>query len=97
MRKTLAAFVLSPLSPHPLTVRPEVDTADHVYEMAVQNPGEATSAVVDGQVLARLQTCDRVRVEQAEPTFQLIEVPGHNYYRTLREKLGWGGQFEKRS
>ena len=97
LRKSLPAFVISPISPHTLTVRPVVDTADHVYEMAVQNPGEATSAVVDGQVLAGLQPQDRVRVEQAKPTFQLIEVPGHNYYRTLREKLGWGGQFEKRS
>ena len=97
LRKNLPAFVISPISPHTLTVRPVVDTADRVYEMAVQNPGEATSAVVDGQLLSALQASDRVRVEQAEPRFQLIEVPGHNYYRTLREKLGWGGQFEKRS
>ncbi len=94
LRKNLPAFVLSPISPHTLTVRPVVDTADRVYEMAVLNPGEATSAVVDGQLLASLKTSDRVRVEQAEPKFQLIEVPGHNYYRTLREKLGWGGQFD---
>lgn len=97
LRKNLRAFVVSPISPHTLTVRPVVDTAQRVYEMEVQNPGEATSAVVDGQPLIRLQAFDRVRVEQAEPEFQLIEVPGHNYYRTLREKLGWGGQFEKRA
>jgi len=96
LRKSLQAFVLSPISPHTLTVRPVVDTAEQVYEMAVQNPGEATSAVVDGQVLASLKTSDRVRVEQAEPKFQLIEVPGHNYYRTLREKLGWGGQIDNK-
>jgi NAD+ kinase len=92
LRKNLEAFVISPISPHTLTVRPVVDTADRVYEMAVQVPGEATSAVVDGQILARLQPGDRVRVARAAPRFQLIEVPGHNYYRTLREKLGWGGQ-----
>lgn len=92
VRKSLPAFVISPISPHTLTVRPVVDSADRMYEMSVTSPGEATSAVVDGQLLAKLQSNDRVRVRQAEPTFQLIEVPGHEYYRTLRVKLGWGGQ-----
>jgi NAD+ kinase len=96
LRKTLSAFVISPISPHTLTVRPVVDTADRVYEIAVQNPGETTSAVVDGQILAHLQSRDRVRVERATPKFQTIEVPGHNYYRTLREKLGWGGRIESK-
>ena len=96
LRKNLPAFVISPISPHTLTVRPVVDTADRTYEMEVKNPGEATSAVVDGQLLAKLKPSDRVRVEQAEPKFQMIQVPGHNYYRTLREKLGWGGQFSSK-
>ncbi len=75
-------------------MRPVVDSDEHVYEMAVNNPGEATSAVVDGRVLASLEPQDRVRVERADSRFQLIEVPGHNYYRTLHDKLGWGGQIE---
>jgi hypothetical protein len=24
----------------------------------------------------------------------MVEVRGRNYYRTLREKLGWGGDFK---
>ena len=96
LRNNLAAFVISPISPHTLTVRPVVDTADRVYEMEVPEPSEATSAVVDGQVLAKLQPGDRVRVTKAPSPFQTIEVPGNNYYRTLREKLGWGGEFNKK-
>jgi NAD+ kinase len=95
LRKNLSAFVISSISPHTLTVRPVVDTADRVYEIAVTNPGDATSAVVDGQILAKLEATDRVRIERAEPRFKTIEVPGHNYYRTLREKLGWGGRMIK--
>jgi NAD+ kinase len=95
LRKNLQAFVISPISPHTLTVRPVVDTADHVYEMVVRQPNEATSVVVDGRVLCRLTPEDRVRVQRAEPTFKMIEVSGHSYYRTLREKLGWGGTIIK--
>jgi hypothetical protein len=30
-------------------------------------------------------------VRRAEPRFTLVEIGGHGYYRTLREKLAWGG------
>ncbi len=92
LRKDLQAFVISPISPHTLTVRPVVDTADRVYEAAVRDPNETTSVVVDGRTICRLRGHDRVRVERAVPTFKLVEVAGHNDYRTLREKLGWGGR-----
>jgi NAD+ kinase len=59
--------------------------------MVVHRPHAATSVVVDGDVAHRLDPDDRVRVTRALPSFQLVEVSGHGYYRTLREKLGWGG------
>lgn len=91
LRKTLAAFVICPICPHTLTVRPVVDAAERVYEIVVPQPHEGTSVVVDGRPVWRLTAADRVRVVRAEPTFQLIEVPGQSYYRTLRDKLGWAG------
>ena len=96
LRKTLRAFVISPISPHTLTNRPVVDSADRVYELVVTKPAEATSVVVDGRVLCTLQAGDRVRLEPAAEQFKLVNAPGHSYYRTLREKLGWGGQIQGR-
>ncbi|MCA9120760.1 MAG: NAD(+)/NADH kinase [Planctomycetaceae bacterium] len=97
LRKSLQAFVISPISPHTLTVRPVVDSAEHVYEAVVRQPNETTSVVVDGRTICNLTAKDRVRVTRAESTFQLVEVHGRNYYRTLREKLGWGGDIERRT
>jgi NAD+ kinase len=91
LRKDLQAFVISPISPHTLTNRPVVDSADRVYELIVPRPHAGTAVVVDGRVLCSLQPGDRVRVERAKPQFKLVEVAGRGYYRTLREKLGWGG------
>jgi NAD+ kinase len=91
LRKTLAAFVICPICPHTLTVRPVVDTADRVYEVVVPQPNEGTTVVVDGRPLWKLSSRDRVRVVRAEPTFKLLEVRGQSYYRTLRDKLGWAG------
>jgi NAD+ kinase len=92
VRKDLQAFVICPISPHTLTNRPVVDTADRTYELVVTNPNSGSGVVADGCWLTSLEPNDRVRVRRAEATFRLVEVAGHGYYRTLREKLGWGGR-----
>ncbi len=92
LRKSLQAFVISPISPHTLTNRPVVDSAEHVYELVVPQPHDGTSLVVDGQMVCGLAPDDRVRIERSQARFKLVEVSGHGYYRTLREKLGWGGR-----
>ena len=97
LQKNLQAFVICPLSPHTLTVRPLVDTADHRFEMVVERPHAKTAVVVDGRQLHTLSSADRVCVRRAEPRFKMVEVPGHSYYRTLREKLGWGGNIAAKS
>lgn len=91
IRKDLKAFVIAPISPHTLTVRPIVDTADRVYEMLLGRTDGAAAVVLDGKLIHELRTGESVQVRQAEATFRLIEVPGQGYYATLREKLGWSG------
>jgi NAD+ kinase len=94
LRKDLQAFVISPINPHTLTNRPVVDSADRVYEIEVPPPQTGAAVVIDGQVIEELEPGDRLRIVRAEPRFKLVEVPGHGYYRTLREKLGWGGSLK---
>ncbi|MEN1681178.1 MAG: NAD(+)/NADH kinase [Planctomycetota bacterium] len=95
LRKDLEAFVISPINPHTLTVRPVVDTADRVYEAVVQDPNPGTRLLVDGQVVGPLTPGDRVRVERSQAVFQLIETQPGGYYGTLQEKLGWGRRLRK--
>jgi len=92
LRKDLDALVICPISPHTLSNRPVVDSADRLYELRVLNPQPNTSLVIDGRTVSQLQQSHRIYVRRAEPRFQLVTAPGHSYYRTLREKLGWGGQ-----
>lgn len=91
LRKDLQAFVISPISPHALTNRPVVDSADRTYELVAPRPHAGTAVVIDGRMFASLEADDRVRIQRASPRFKLVEVPGHSYYRTLRHKLGWSG------
>jgi NAD+ kinase len=92
LRNNMQALVIVPISPHTLTHRPVVDSADRTIELAVPKPHEGTSLIVDGRVLGTLQPEDRVRIVRSEARFQMVEVRGQSYYRTLHDKLGWGGQ-----
>jgi NAD+ kinase len=97
LRQELQAFVISPISPHTLTNRPVVDSADRVYELVVPHPHVGTSLVADGRLVCALEAADRVRVERSEARFQLVALPGRSYYHTLCEKLGWGGRLNRKS
>jgi NAD+ kinase len=90
----LQAFVISPINAHTLTNRPVVDSAERVYELRVPAPLEGTALVVDGKILCHPESTDRIRITRSDAQFQLIEIAGYGYYRTLREKLGWGGRLK---
>ena len=68
-----------------------VDSADTKIELRVVQPNESTNAVVDGRIMIGIQAGDRIVVERADLSFQMLSVKGEDDYRALREKLGWGG------
>ncbi|MFN3191822.1 MAG: NAD(+)/NADH kinase [Aureliella sp.] len=95
LHRRLQAVVISPISPHTLTMRPVVDRADRVFEMFVRQGHETVSAVFDGRVLGPLREGDCYRISRAPVSFQMLRIPSKNEYGTLREKLGWGGNLRK--
>jgi len=91
VRKELDAFVFTPLNPHTLTNRTVIDSATRRYELLVPRPNEGSACVVDGRLIASLIAGDRVQVRRADPRFTLVETHTRSFYRTLRDKLHWGG------
>lgn len=86
-----AMFVVTPICAHTLTQRPLVDDATHkVYEMVPLGQGIATTLVIDGQVQVPITCGDRVTVRRGKAPFPMVRLPGYSFYRTLRDKLGWG-------
>ena len=82
-------FVVTPLAPHTLTQRPLVDGTHKVYEMTPRGDGPIY-LVIDGQVQVPISTGDRVSVRRGVTPFPMVRLPGYSFYRTLRDKLGWG-------
>jgi NAD+ kinase len=86
----LAVFVITPICPHTLTYRPVVDSADKVYTVTVLDATSDPALIIDGQESIPVTPEHRVTVRRAPVSFQLVKVPGHSYYQTLRDKLRWG-------
>jgi NAD+ kinase len=85
----LQAFALTPISPHSLTTRPLVESADKVYTIRLMQARGAW-LVIDGQEQLPLTLDHRITVRRAPVRFRLVKVPGHSYFHTLRDKLHWG-------
>lgn len=92
LRQDLQAFVVTPICPHTLTVRPVIDDADSLYELTVPRSVEGVMLVVDGQIKVPFRAGDRAVIRKADVSFQLARIPGHSFYGTLHRKLGWTGQ-----
>lgn len=93
LRRDLNAVVISPISPHALCYRPVVDSASRVYELRVLN--RPVFVVIDGDSNLTMLPGDRVVVQKAPTAAKIVRIPGKNYYKTLREKLGWSGSVEE--
>lgn len=83
-------FVVTPICPHTLTQRPLVDEAHKVYELIPRGDAIRMFLVIDGQVQLPLGAGDRVSVRRGTTPFPMLRLPGHSFYRTLRDKLAWG-------
>jgi NAD+ kinase len=96
LRQELPVFVITPICPHTLTVRPIVESADRTFRLSVKDAPPGVMVVIDGQLSRPLLSGEHIKVRRANPTLKLIRLPGHSYYGVLHRKLGWQGQLDYR-
>jgi len=82
-------FVITPVSPHNLTVRPIVvpDTS----EISFQIEGRSRRFLVSlDSRIASVDSSAHLLVKKADFGVNLIQLEGQHYFKTLRQKLNWG-------
>lgn len=87
---TLPVVLLTPISPHTLSMRPVVVPETSTIAMTLGSRDEEVYLTLDGQEGTRLMGGDRVVVTAAESKALLARVDGQTHYDALRSKLGWG-------
>lgn len=85
-------IVVTPVSPHSLTSKSVVFSAEDEIEIEIvpkrKSQKEEAFATFDGRGYEELQLEDRVRIRRAPKTTRLIKIDQTSFYEILRSKMG---------
>lgn len=87
----LQAVVVTPISPHTISNRPIVLTPHQELQVQYLSDSDSIEVTADGMATHPLETGEVVRIRESDRKFKLISLARHDYYTTLRSKLGWAG------
>lgn len=83
------SFIVAPMSPHNLNVRPLIVSSDSVLKFEVSSRSQnfllsidSRSRVIDSKI--------SIEVKKAAFSGKIVKIPGDNFLQTLRNKLNWG-------
>lgn len=82
-------FVLTPVSPHNLTVRPIIVADSSEITFQVDGRSKKFLVTLDSRV-ATVDNTVKLTVKKADFMVNLIQLEGQHYFKTLRQKLNWG-------
>ncbi len=91
LRPESEAIVLTALAPHTLSVRPLVLPASSRVTIQIGRKGRAV-LVADGQRSRHLRAGQTIRITRADYHVLLMKSRQNTFFKTLREKLKWGGR-----
>lgn len=92
---TLESFILTPLCPHSLSVRPVVISSEETLIIELIEGGDSM-ITIDGQEVCGISEGDRIRIGRSDKVTKLIVTDEYDFYDLLRRKLKWGGVLRKR-
>jgi NAD+ kinase len=84
-----ANFVITPVSPHNLTVRPMVVSDRSIVTLEVECRANTALVSIDSRSQV-IETGSPLIVRRESFTAKLIKFEGYNFFDTLRQKLNWG-------
>jgi len=82
-------FVITPVSPHNLTVRPIVVSDNAAITFTVEGRSKKFLVSLDSRVASVDETV-KLRITKGNFNVNLVQVEGEHYFKTLRQKLNWG-------
>ena len=86
----LEAVLITPISPHTLSVRPVVITGDKNIYIKLSNPEGHAHLHIDGKDTREIDGTLQIRVRPSSYRIELVVMPDNTFYEKLRKKLHWG-------
>ena len=82
-------FVITPISPHNLNVRPVVISNDFELDLKIESRSGKFLLSCDSKT-ETLSTDVRLKIKRADFDVNLIRLENYSFFSTLRNKLLWG-------
>lgn len=82
-------FVITPLAPHNLTIRPIIVSDKSVIKIKVQGRDKKYLVSLDSKV-DTIYPDDELIISKAGFKFNLVKIENKDFYTTIRDKLKWG-------
>ena len=82
-------FVITPVSPHNLNLRPMVVADDVVIRLRAESRESHFLLTMDSRSVS-IENNEEIFISKADFSIKLIELPDHNFFKTIRNKLFWG-------
>ena len=92
MHPSLNALLIVPICPHTLSNRPIVVSGDSRIEIRASGGDRAHVRIAcDSQSDHRIGPGENLYIRKSSHPVRLLHPKGHDHYKILRAKLGWGG------
>lgn len=82
-------FVITPLAPHNLTIRPLVVPDTYEIKLKVEGRGTHFLASLDSRSVA-VDLSTEIKIRKANFKLKTLQLPDQTFFSTLRNKLMWG-------
>lgn len=83
------SFVVTPIAPHNLNVRPIVVSDKNIISFEVEGRSSSFLISLDSRSVSVPYT-SQLAIRRSDLELSLVQLKGHNYLSTLRRKLMWG-------
>ena len=82
-------FIITPIAPHNLNVRPIIISNHKTLSFKVSGRSESFNVSLDSRSTTITNNSELV-IKKADFKFNLINLEGQHFFETLRNKLLWG-------
>lgn len=82
-------FIITPIAPHNLNVRPLIIPNTGVIQLRIEGRGPNILTSLDGRNHVMENGC-QLRIAKAPFDTKVVRLQGHSFFATLRDKLMWG-------
>lgn len=82
-------FVITPIAPHNLNVRPIVISDDSVLDLYIEGRSDSSLISLDSRS-REIKNKNSIQIQKAKHEVHMVQLPNHSFIQSLKNKLNWG-------